>query len=90
MSSTLQSIGAQAATIAYRLAFEVSPIVLVNGIAADSVDGMLPIIGLTGQMAAFAQAAALGGGASVILLCPLRSDPRRHAHQPGRRAVPVR
>lgn len=65
MSGTLQSIGAQAATIAYRLAFEVSPIILANGIAAGSVGGMLPIIGLTGQLAAFGQSALLGGGLSL-------------------------
>lgn len=46
---------------AYDLAFQVSPIILVNGIAKGTLGGMLPIIALTGQAAAFAQGAVTGG-----------------------------
>jgi hypothetical protein len=46
---------------AYDLAFQVSPIILVNGIAASTPGRMLPIIALTGQLAAFVQGAATGG-----------------------------
>ncbi len=53
--------GADAARAAYDLAFQVSPIVLNRGIVANSLGGMLPIIGLTGQLAAFAQGAVTNG-----------------------------
>lgn len=46
---------------AYDLAFQVSPIILVGGIAANTLGGMLPIIGLTGQSAAFLQGALSSG-----------------------------
>lgn len=45
----------------YDLAFQVSPIILVGGIASQSLGGMLPIIALTGQAAAFAQGVVTGG-----------------------------
>ena len=41
----------------YDLAFQVSPIILVGGIAANSIGGALPIIALTGQIASFALSA---------------------------------
>lgn len=40
---------------AYDLAFQVTPIILQGGIAAQIPGGMLPIISLTGQLSAFAQ-----------------------------------
>ena len=46
---------------AYDLAFQVSPIVLVDGIASNTLGGMLPIIALTGQAAGFVQGALSGG-----------------------------
>ena len=46
---------ASAARSAYQLAFQVSPIILQGGIAAGTPGGMLPIIGLTGQLLSFAQ-----------------------------------
>ncbi|CDY79482.1 hypothetical protein BGLT_02263 [Caballeronia glathei] len=45
----------------YDLAFQVSPIILVDGIASTTLGGMLPIIALVGQSAAFLQGAASDG-----------------------------
>lgn len=45
----------------YNLAFQVSPIILQGGIVASVPGGMMPIIGLTGQLAAFAQGALSNG-----------------------------
>ena len=45
---------------AYDLAFQVSPIILVDGIAKGTLGNMLPLIALTGQAAAFAQGALTG------------------------------
>lgn len=50
-----------AAATGYDLAFQVSPIILVGGIASNTLGGMLPIIALTGQIASFAQGAASSG-----------------------------
>lgn len=55
------SIQTTAFRSAYDLAFQVSPIILVGGIASGSIGNMLPIIALTGQAAAFAQGALSGG-----------------------------
>ncbi|WP_175952880.1 hypothetical protein [Burkholderia sp. BCC0405] len=49
----------------YDIAFQVSPIILVNGIAANTLGGMLPIIGLTGQLAGLAQGFLTTGGLST-------------------------
>lgn len=46
---------------AYDLAFQISPIILVDGIASSTLGGMLPIIALTGQAAGFVQGALSGG-----------------------------
>lgn len=54
-----------AAAVAYDLAFQVSPIILVGGIASNTLGGMLPIIALTGQIASFVQGAASSGGLSA-------------------------
>lgn len=61
MSGSFESSAAGAAMAVYDLAFQISPIILVNGIAAGSPGGMLPIIALTGQLAAFVQGVASGG-----------------------------
>jgi hypothetical protein len=45
----------------YDLAFQVSPIILVGGIAANTLGGMLPIIALTGQAVGALQGAISGG-----------------------------
>ncbi|NDU92756.1 MAG: hypothetical protein G3I10_09165 [Ferrovum sp.] len=45
----------------YDTAFQVSPIILNNGIAAGTLGGMLPIIGLVGQLAGFAQGLLTNG-----------------------------
>lgn len=55
------SIGADAARASYDLAFQVTPIILNQGLASQSLGGMLPIIGLTGQLAAFAQGVITNG-----------------------------
>lgn len=45
----------------YDLAFQVSPIILHDGIVSQASGGLLPIIALTGQLAAFAQGALTNG-----------------------------
>jgi hypothetical protein len=45
----------------YDLAFQVSPIILNGGIVANTLGGMMPIIGLTGQLASFAAATLTSG-----------------------------
>lgn len=50
---------------AYDLAFQVSPIILVGGIAANALGGMLPIISLTGQTVAAIQGALSSGSIST-------------------------
>lgn len=45
----------------YNLAFQVSPIILHNGIVSQASGGLLPIIGLTGQLSAFAQGVVTNG-----------------------------
>lgn len=58
MASTIIS---DAFRTTYDLAFQVSPIILVGGIAANTLGGMLPIIALGGQVAAAVQGALSGG-----------------------------
>lgn len=55
------SIVSDAFRSVYDIAFQVSPIILVGGIASNTLGGMLPLIALTGQSAAFAQGALSGG-----------------------------
>ena len=50
---------------AYDLAFQVSPIILVGGIAANALGGMLPIIALTGQTVSAIQGALSSGSLST-------------------------
>ena len=50
---------------AYDLAFQVSPIILVGGIAANALGGMLPIISLTGQTVSAIQGALSSGSLST-------------------------
>jgi hypothetical protein len=54
-------MGQPAFSSVYDLAFQVSPIILVGGIAANTLGGMLPIIALTGQAASFVQGALSDG-----------------------------
>lgn len=54
-----------ASRFAYDLAFQVSPIILVDGIASNTPGGMLPIIALAGQAAGFAQGVLSSGGLST-------------------------
>lgn len=49
----------------YDLSFQVSPIILNGGIVAGTLGGMMPIIGLVGQLAAFAQGVVSSGGLST-------------------------
>lgn len=46
---------------AYDLAFQISPIILVGGIAQSTPGGLLPFVALTGQLAGFVQGAASNG-----------------------------
>jgi hypothetical protein len=50
-----------AASIAYDLSFQISPIILVGGIAANTLGGMLPIIALGGQTLSALQGVASTG-----------------------------
>ena len=52
---------ANAARSAYDLAFQISPIILVGGNASSIIGNMLPIIGLTGQLADFGQGVISNG-----------------------------
>jgi hypothetical protein len=54
-----------AARFAYDLAFQVSPVILVGGIASNTLGGMLPIISLTGQVAGAVQGALSSGSLST-------------------------
>lgn len=49
----------------YDLAFQISPIILAGGIAASTPGGMLPIIALVGQSAAFLQGLLSSGNFST-------------------------
>jgi len=62
---------------AYDLSFQVSPIILKDGIASSMPQGLLPIIGLTGQMFGFLQGASSSGSAS------LNDFPIRYVPIPG-------
>ena len=61
MSGAVQSFAAQSAMSAYTLAYQVSPIMFVGGIATGTSGGILPIAGLTGQLAAFVQGVVSNG-----------------------------
>jgi hypothetical protein len=50
-----------AAAYAYDISFQISPIILVGGIAANTLGGMLPIIALGGQALSALQGAATTG-----------------------------
>jgi hypothetical protein len=52
---SLTTVSQSAFAGAYDLAFQISPIILNGGIVANTLGGMMPIIGLTGQLAALAQ-----------------------------------
>ncbi|HDR9497040.1 TPA: hypothetical protein QDC06_000225 [Burkholderia cepacia] len=54
-----------AALSAYDLAFQVSPIILTGGLVANTLGGMMPIIGLTGQLASFASSVLTTGSLSA-------------------------
>ncbi|RQV56094.1 hypothetical protein [Burkholderia cenocepacia] len=50
---------------AYDLSFQVSPIILNGGIVANTLGGMMPIIGLVGQLSALAQSVLSSGSVSL-------------------------
>ncbi|AOJ69335.1 MULTISPECIES: hypothetical protein [Burkholderia] len=50
---------------AYDLSFQVSPIILNGGIVANTLGGMMPIIGLVGQLGALAQSILSSGSVSL-------------------------
>lgn len=52
---SLSTITQAAFAGAYDLSFQISPIILNGGIVANTPGGMMPIIGLTGQLAALGQ-----------------------------------
>jgi hypothetical protein len=59
----------QIAITAYDLAFQVSPIILQNGIASGSLGGLLPIVALTGQLVSFVQGALTNGISANDFFC---------------------
>jgi len=60
--ASLQTTVASAFRSVYDLAFQISPIILNGGIVASSLGGMMPIIGLVGQLGALAQGVLSSGG----------------------------
>lgn len=58
--SSISSILNSAARSVYDLSFQISPIIFHNGIAAGMPGNLLPVIGLTGQLAGLAQGAISG------------------------------
>ncbi|MBU9228205.1 hypothetical protein [Burkholderia multivorans] len=50
---------------AYDLSFQVSPIILNGGIVANTLGGMMPIIGLVGQLGALAQSVLSSGSVGL-------------------------
>jgi len=63
LSNALSSVTAtlnSAARSVYDLSFQVSPIIFHNGIASGMPGNLLPVIALTGQVAALAQGALSG------------------------------
>lgn len=54
-------MGAPAGLVAYDLAYQVSPIVLMGGAYANSLGGGMPILGLVGQLAALGQGILTNG-----------------------------
>jgi hypothetical protein len=64
LNTIASGVGTAAQTI-YTLAFQVSPIILQGGIATAVPGGMLPIIGLTGQLASLALSAVTSESLSV-------------------------
>lgn len=57
---SLSTTASSAFRTVYDLSFQVSPIILNGGIVANTLGGMMPIIGLTGQLAALAGNAVTG------------------------------
>jgi hypothetical protein len=55
---------------AYDLAFQISPIILNGGIVANTLGGMMPIIGLTGQLAALGQGILSGNNEPFARFVP--------------------
>jgi hypothetical protein len=68
---SLQTVTQAAFTSAYDLAFQISPIVLNGGIAANTLGGMMPIIGLTGQLASLAQGLLSGNNEPFARFVPI-------------------
>jgi hypothetical protein len=57
----MPSVFASAASAAYDLAFQVSPIILVGGSYANSLGGGMPILGVLGQLPALGQGLITNG-----------------------------
>jgi hypothetical protein len=67
---SLTTVTQSAATSLYDLSFQISPIILNGGIAANSLGGMMPIIGLTGQLAALGQSLLSGSAEPFARFVP--------------------
>lgn len=68
---SLSTITQAAAASAYDLAFQISPIILNGGIVTNTLGGMMPIIGLTGQLAALGQSLLSGTGEPFARFVPV-------------------
>ncbi|QGZ66268.1 hypothetical protein [Paraburkholderia acidisoli] len=67
---SISTVSQSAFSFAYDLAFQISPIILNGGIVANSLGGMMPIIGLTGQLAALAQGVLSGNNEPFARFVP--------------------
>jgi hypothetical protein len=67
---SLSTVTQAAASASYDLAFQISPIILNGGIVANTLGGMMPIIGLTGQLAALAQGVLSGNNEPFARFVP--------------------
>jgi hypothetical protein len=68
---SLQTVTQSAFASAYDLAFQISPIILNGGIVANTLGGMMPIIGLTGQLASLAQGVLSGNNEPFARFVPI-------------------
>lgn len=68
---SLSTVTQAAAASAYDLAFQISPIILNGGLVANTLGGMMPILGLTGQLAALGQSLISGTGEPFARFVPV-------------------
>ena len=67
---SLSTVTQAAAASAYDLAFQISPIILHGGLVANTLGGMMPIIGLTSQLVSFGSSLLSGSGEPFARFVP--------------------